>query len=72
MSKGYENNVVSSQPIEIEGTEEQKKIVKEFQAKLTKLMTKERELKTELYDVGQQIKKTQEKMKERFKEIFKD
>tara|TARA_B100000073_G_scaffold328841_1_gene315828 strand:- start:100 stop:318 length:219 start_codon:yes stop_codon:yes gene_type:complete len=72
MSKGYENNVVSSQPIEIEGTEEQKKIVKEFQAKLTKLMTKERELKTELYDVGQQIKETQEKMKERFKEIFKD
>jgi len=72
MSKGYENNVVSSQPIEIEGTEEQKKIVKEFQDKLTKLMTKERELKTELYDVGQQIKKTQEKMKERFKEIFKD
>ena len=72
MSKGYENNVVSSQPIEIEGTEEQKKIVKEFQDKLTKLMTKERELKTELYDVGQQIKKTQEIMKERFKEIFKD
>ncbi len=72
MSKGYENNVVSSQPIEIEGTEEQKKIVKEFQDKLTKLMTKERELKTELYDVGQQIKETQEKMKERFKEIFKD
>jgi len=72
MSKGYENNVVSSKPIEIEGTEEQKKIVQEFQDKLTKLMTKERELKDELYDVGQQIKKTDKEMKERFGEIFKD